>query len=349
MNKKAKILGALIFPLFLLTIIGGCSKKEEVKKESTLSKTELIMGTVIKVSIYDSSDEKILNDVFKRVREIEDLVSINKIDTELDEINNNAGIKPVKVSDESFEIIEKALDYSKQSKGGYDLTIGPLVKLWSIGLPEAKVPSDNEIKEVLEKIDYNKVKLNKENKEVYLEEKGMKLDLGSIAKGYTADEIVKILKSKKVNKAIIDLGGNIYALGEKEENKPWKIGVQNPFEDRGDVVGTIDIKDKSIVTSGIYERYIEKDGEKYHHILNPKTGYPYESEIAGVTLITDKSIDGDALSTLIFTKGIKEGLEFLKELKDVEAIFVSKEKKVYLTEGIKDNFKMINTEFVLAN
>lgn len=349
MNKKAKILSVLILPLFLLTLIGGCSKKEESKKGNTLSKTELVMGTVVKVSIYDNDDEKIMNEVFKRIREIEDLVSINKTKTELDEINDNAGIKPVKVSDESFEIIEKALDYSKKSKGGYDLTIGPLVKLWSIGLPEAKVPSDNEIKEVVEKIDYNKVKVNKESKEVYLEEKGMKLDLGSIAKGYTADEVVKILKSKNVNKAIIDLGGNIYALGEKEENKPWKIGVQNPFEDRGDVVGTIDIKDKSVVTSGIYERYIEQDGKKYHHILNPKTGYPYESEIAGVTLITDKSIDGDALSTLIFTKGIEEGLEFLKELKDVEAIFISKEKKVYLTEGIKDNFKIINTDFVLAN
>ncbi len=239
--------------------------------------------------------------------------------------------------------------FSEESKGGYDLTIGPLVKLWSIGLPEAKVPTKEEIDAVKSQIDYSKVIMNDETKEVFLSEENMAIDLGSIAKGYAADEIVKMLKTEGVEQAIVDLGGNIYAMGKKNNESDWKIGIQNPFDNRGNVVGTIEVHDKTVVTSGIYERYIEKDGVKYHHILNPKTGYPYESEIAGVSIISDKSIDGDALSTLIFTKGIEEGVKFLNEIDSVEAIFISKDKKVYLTSGMKDKFKLLNQEFVISD
>lgn len=351
MKLKLKLVG--IFMLLSVTMISlsGCvvNENKDKKKTNKISSTELFMGTSVTITVYEKNDEEIIKKAFDKVKEIESLVSINKLGTELDEINNNAGIKAVSVSEDSFNIIEKALDYSEKSEGGYDLTIGPLVKLWSIGLPEAKVPEENEIKGALEKINYKKVNLNKEKKEVYLEDKDMKIDLGSIAKGYTADEVAKVLGGQGVKKAIIDLGGNIYALGEKEENTPWKIGIQNPFENRGELVGTIEVKDKSIVTSGIYERYLEKDGKKYHHILNTKTGYPYEGEIAGVTLITDKSMDGDALSTLIFTMGIKDGLEFLEELDNVDAIFVSKDKEVHLTKGVKDTFELTNKGFVLMN
>ena len=167
------------------------------------------MGTTVGVTLYENGSEEVLDKVFKRVQEIENLVSINKEETEIDKLNENAGISPVKLSDTSFEIIEKALYYSKLSTGGYDLTVGPLVKLWNIGLPEAKVPTQEEIDEVIKNIDYTKVVLNKDRKEVFLSQKGMLLDLGSIAKGYAADEIVKILKEENINSAIIDLGGNI--------------------------------------------------------------------------------------------------------------------------------------------
>jgi len=235
------------------------------------------------------------------------------------------------------------------SNGGYDITIGPLVKLWSIGLPKAKVPTQEEIDKTIKNIDYSKVKINPDTKEVFLSEKGIMLDLGSIAKGYAADEIVKILREEDVKQAIVDIGGNICAMGLKNGDTDWKIGIQNPFDDRGNVLGSVQTSDKTVVTSGVYERFIEKNGVKYHHILNPDTGYPYETEIAAVSIIADKSIDADALSTLIFTKGLDEGLNLVEKLDSIDAVFITNEKKVYITEGLRNNFKITDESFKLYN
>ena len=340
---------ALIMSLALVIGITGCENTKESEKSEPLSRLELFMGTAIKVTLYNGGSEEILDKVFDRIVEIENLVSINKDNTEIVDLNKNSGIKPVKLSETSYEIIEKGLHYSKISQGGYDITIGPLVKLWSIGLPEAKVPKNNEIEEIIKNVDYSKVIMNDETKEVFLTDKNMMLDLGSIAKGYVADEVANILKEESVEEAIIDLGGNIYALGLKNGEKNWRIGIQNPFDNRGKVVGVVEVSNKSVVTSGIYERFLEKDGVRYHHILNPKTGYPYETNIAGVSIISDKSVDADALSTLVFTKGIEEGIKFVESIENVDAIFVTNDKKVYTTKGIKDSFKISNDEFKLSN
>ncbi|WP_297634393.1 FAD:protein FMN transferase [uncultured Clostridium sp.] len=337
--KKRMYLISIALSVILIGML-GCGKKEEEVK----SRTELFMGTAISVKIYNGKEE-VLNEAFEKVKEIEDKVSINKNETEVYEINKNAGIKKVSVSDDTFEIIEKGLKYSEMSNGKYDISIGPIVKLWSIGLPEAKIPTQEEVNKTLEYVDYRDIELNKETKEVFLKEKGMILDLGSIAKGYAADQIAEILKEQKIEKAIIDLGGNIYAMGTKEKDKPWKIGIQNPFSERGDVVGSVYVENKSVVTTGIYERFIEEEGKKYHHILDPKKGYPYESNIAGVSIISDKSIDGDALSTLIFTLGIDEGLKFINELNGVESVFVDNNKNIYLSDGLENNFELINKDF----
>lgn len=307
------------------------------------------MGTVVTVTLYDNKSEKIIDKAFEEVKKIEQLVSINMEGTELDEVNNNAGIKPVKVSDDTYNIIKKGLEYSSLTNGSFDITIGPLVKLWSIGLPEAKVPTLDEIKGALKYINYKDVEINDSEKTVFLKKPGMIIDLGGIAKGYTADVIAQTLKDEGVEKAIIDLGGNVYALGEKAENTLWRIGIQNPDQTRGEIVGSINVKDKSIVTSGIYERFIEQDGVKYHHILSPETGYPYDNEIAGVTIISDKSIDGDALSTSVFSMGVAKGLEFVNSLPDIEAIFITKDHKVYLTEGSQEIFKLTNDDFEIMN
>ena len=345
---RTKII-TLMIVLFLVIGITGCDKEIETSASEPISRLELFMGTAIKVTLYNGGSEEILDKVFDRILEIENLVSINKENTELTNLNENAGIKTVKLSETSYDIIKKGIHYSQISQGGYDVTIGPLVKLWSIGLPEAKVPNKDEIEETIKNIDYSKVTMNDETKEVFLEESNMMLDLGSIAKGYVADEVASMLKEENVDQAIIDLGGNIYALGLKNGDTNWKIGIQNPFDSRGEVVGVLEVTDKSVVTSGIYERFIEKDGVKYHHILNPKTGYPFETSIAGVSIISDKSIDADALSTLVFTKGVKEGLEFVESLENIDAIFITNDKKVYSTSGVKDNFKILNNEFNLEN
>lgn len=346
MKSRCKAISLLI-GIFLIFSLIGCTNSNDDSKP--LSKTEYFMGTVVTVTLYDNKSEKIIDKAFEEVKKIEQLVSINMEGTELDEVNNNAGIKPVKVSDDTYNIIKKGLEYSSLTNGSFDITIGPLVKLWSIGLPEAKVPTIEEIKEKIQYINYNDVELNNSEKTVFLKKTGMIIDLGGIAKGYTADVIAQTLKDEGVEKAIIDLGGNIYALGEKAENTLWRIGIQNPDQTRGEIVGSINVKDKSIVTSGIYERFIEQDGVKYHHILSPKSGYPYDNEIAGVTIISDKSIDGDALSTSVFSMGITKGLEFINSLPDTEAIFITKDHKIYLTEGSQEIFKLTNDDFQIIN
>ena len=328
---RKKLLTMIVISILAIGNI-GCVK-EDINQP--ISQTEIFMGTPISITLYDGGNQKILDKVFEKIVEIEDLVSINKENTEITKLNESAGVEKVKLSNLSYDILKKGIEYSKLSNGSCDITIGPLVKLWSIGLEGAKVPSKDEI--------------NDSTKEAFLTKEGMEVDLGSIAKGYAADEVVKILKQEGIRSAIIDLGGNIYALGSKNSDNNWKVGIQDSFSDRGKVIGAVEVFDKTVVTSGIYERFIEEDGVRYHHILNPKTGYPYETDIAGVSIIADNSIDADALSTLTFTKGVKEGLKFVENLDNVDAIFITNDKKIYLTENIKDNFKLMSNDFEISN
>ncbi|MBU5590264.1 FAD:protein FMN transferase [Clostridium sp. MSJ-4] len=348
MNKKAlSNLFLLLLPIFLL---GGCSNsKANTSSSDPISKSEVLMGTFCTVKIYDSKDTKILDKAFDRIKEIENEVSINKENTELDKVNANAGKERVNVKNDTYTIIKKGKEYSKLSSGTFDITIGPIVKLWGIGTDSARLPSEDEIKERLPLINYEDLEIDEKNHSIYLNKKGMVIDLGAIAKGYTADEIAKVLRENNVQSAIIDLGGNIYALGNNSKGNPWKIGVQSPFLERGETIGYVEEKDKSVVTSGIYERYFEQDGKRYHHILNPKDGYPYDNEIAGVTIVSDTSMDGDALSTTLFSLGVEKGLDFINKIPNVDAVFVTKDKDLYITPGLKDIFKLTNKDFKMRN
>lgn len=345
MKKTLKYLSLSVLLIFSFSILVGCNKKE--KNKEPLSKSELLMGTVISVTLYDSDDESILNDIFNKIKELEATLSINENGTLVDKINSSAGIEPVKVDDDTYSVIKKGVEYSNISNGLFDITIGPLVKLWSIGLPEQKLPTQEEIASKLPLIDYNDLVLDDSEKTVYLKRPGMMIDLGGIAKGFTADIISEILTEKGVESAIINLGGNIFAHGSKNKTDFWKIGIQSPLSERGGIIGSIQVKNKSVVTSGTYERYFEENGVKYHHILNPKTGYPYENNIAGITIVSDKSVDGDALSTSVFAMGVEDGLKFVNSRDGIDAIFVTNDNKIYLSNGIKDNFTLSNSDFTI--
>ena len=346
-TKIIKRLTISLLLIFSLTILGGCSKDN--KSTEPLSRSEVLMGTVVTVSLYDSNDEAILDKVFNKVKDLESILSINENGTLVDEINEEAGIKPVKVDDDTYNIVKKGIEYSNLSNGLFDISVGPIVKLWNIGLPEARVPSQEEIDEKLPLIGYSDIEIDDTNKTIFLKRKGMMIDLGGIAKGYTADVISNILTEEGVKSAIINLGGNVFAHGRKVNGDDWKIGIQNPFTERGGIIGTITTSNKSVVTSGIYERYIEQDGVKYHHILSPFTGYPYDNEIAGITIVSDKSVDGDALSTSVFAMGVEKGMEFVNTLDGIDAIFITKDYKVYITDGLKSIFTLTNSDFTLEN
>lgn len=346
---KKKWIGLLLLLTVFTAGLTAC-KSSEGKNEATAvnkepySDEQFLIGTYVQVKIYDEGKKDVLKKAFDRVKELGDKITINQDGSEIDEINANAGVKPVKVSDDIFYLLEQAYDYSEDSAGGFDMAIGAITQLWRIGFDDARKPAQEEIDTALKLVDYHKVKLNKKDKTVFLEEKGMKIDLGAIAKGYITDEVVKVLKDNGVTTAIVDLGGNVYVLGHSPRgaDEPWKVGIQDPNEARGTILGTIQETNKTLVTSGIYERYLEVDGVKYHHLFDPATGYPFDNDIAGVTIITDKSIDGDGLSTAVFSMGVKNGLEYAEnELpKGTDAIFVTKEDKVYVTKDIKDEFKL---------
>ncbi|MGY3778311.1 FAD:protein FMN transferase [Isobaculum melis] len=347
-NKKLK-LGIGIF--LVLLIVSACGKKEEKGQilTSPYSRREFMMGTVINIKVYNEGKESAIDAAYHRIEELDRKITVSEKGSEVDAINEAAGKEPVKVSDDVYYLIQEGLTYSASSDGSFDSTIGPLTSLWHIGFDDAKKPTQAEINQVLPLIDYQKVTMDDENKTVFLQEAGMELDLGSIAKGYIADEVAKVLEDEGVTKAIVDLGGNLYMVGTNTKDKDWSVGIQDPFLTRGEIIGTIPESNRSIVTSGIYERFVEVDGVKYHHLLDPKTGYPFTNDIVGVSIVSNKSIDGDALSTATFSKGIKGGMAYIEQFEDVEAIFVSVDKEVYITSGLKDKFKLTNDNFVLKD
>ncbi|HCM88899.1 MULTISPECIES: FAD:protein FMN transferase [Vagococcus] len=349
-NKKGW-LALLVIPIAMLTLAScsSTSKKEnkvESKNTSVLKdpykKEEFLMGTYVRVQIFDEGKEDVLDKVFDRIKELDKKITVNQKGSEVDQINEQAGIKPVKVSDDVYRLTKDSLYFSEDSKGGFDLTIGPITSLWHIGFDDARKPEQKEIDDKLKLVDYKKVKLDEKEKTVYLEEKGMELDLGAIAKGFITDEAVKVLEDNGVTTGIVDLGGNIYVLGDSPKNKTgnWKVGIQDPNEARNTIAGSVEKKDMSLVTSGIYERNLEVDGKVYHHLFSSETGYPFENEIAGVTIISETSIAGDGLSTGVFSMGVKDGMKYVEDRKDIDAIFITKSDDIYLSSGVKDIFKL---------
>ncbi len=357
-EERKKMRKKLLFSLITLGIsfmvLTGCSNSANKTTTESSASTKILkdpysdeqflLGTYVRIRVYDEGKESALKPAFDRVKELGDKITINQKGSEIDEVNEQAGIKPVKVSDDVYTLVKRAYEYSQDSQGGFDMAIGAITQLWRIGFDDARKPSQEEIDQALKLVDYHKIELNDKEKTVYLKEKGMIIDLGAIAKGYITDEVVKVLKKQGVTTAIVDLGGNVYVLGHspRGENQDWTVGIQDPNMARGSVLGSIKERNKTLVTSGIYERYLEVDGKKYHHLFDPKTGYPFDNDIASVTIITDKSIDGDGLSTAVFSMGVKKGLEYVEsELNNgTEAIFVTKDDKVYVTDPIKDTFKL---------
>lgn len=331
----------LVATLILSIILISC-KKEEKNDNLPISKTGFLMDTVMTVKIYDNGNEKLIEKIFNRIEEIEEKMSVTIESSDVNMINKNAGVKPVEVDNETYQVLQKSIEYAEMSNGHYDPTVGPLVEIWDIKSGETvrdNIPTIDEIEENKKLVDYKKLQLL-DNNQVYLKEKDMKINLGSIVKGYAADEVKKILSQNGVKGAIIDLGGNVFAYGTKEED-PWKIGVQDPREATGIKLGILKTEDKSIVSSGNYERYFMYNNTRYHHILNPKTGYPVENELMGVTIVSNKSIDGDALSTTMFILGLEKGKNMTETLDGIQVIFITKDNQIHVPEEFVKNEMLI--------
>lgn len=355
--------------IFLVT---GCSAGQKSTGTSQeLVRTGFAFNTTYTITLYEGGSEDLLDEcvlrctvyekLFSRTLKGSELYNINEIEKAYLEVrkkntNKNAKIPeedikslvdndaPFRLMDDGsiefqissamYEILEKGLYYSKLSDGAFDITIEPVSSQWDFMAESPEVPEEQQLKEAVKLTSYKNMEL--EDGKLVLKIPGMGIELGAIAKGFIADKLKKYLEDSGVTSGIINLGGNVLCIGSKADGSPFRIGVQQPFADRNEVITAIKADDLSIVSSGIYERYFVQDEKVYHHILNPADGYPYNNGLVAVTVVSKESVDGDALSTTCFALGLKKGMEFVESLEDVYAVFITEDEKLHYSKGFKE-------------
>lgn len=332
MLKKRAIIILLVSILSMGLISCDNSKKVENnnKEVNSYEKTEKILGTVVSGVAYGDNAKEALEKAFNRAKDIENMMSVNMENSELSKVNSEAFHKNVKLSDDLYYVIEKSIYYANLTDGALDPTIGHVIDSWGIGTEHANIPEKTLIDKYKDLKNYKNIELNPNTKEIRFLNENIKLDLGAIGKGYAGDEMRKVLREEGINSALLNLGGNVVALGNKINNENWSIGIRNPKEEN-EISASVKINDEVVVTSGNYERYFIKDGVRYHHILDPSTAYPAESGLISSTIITKNGIDADALSTATYILGAEKAKKLIEGLDGVEALF------------IKDNMDFIET------
>jgi thiamine biosynthesis lipoprotein len=301
----------------------------------TAEKTFPALGTINYIKIYGGREpERILQEAADRISQIESRMSAFLPDSDISRLRKNAGNGFVKISKETFRLIKTAVEFGELTDGAFDVTIRPLVELWGIGKKGNFIPSPEEIRQALRMVNYKDIELDEENCAAALKYPGQSVDLGSIAKGYAADEIKRILLENGVQSAMVNLGGNVVVVGTRPDGQPWKIGIQNPLAPTGEYLGVLSVTDKTVVTSGSNERFFIKDGVRYHHILDPRTGAPGQSSLLSVTVVCESSTHADALTTALFLRGRDESAELLEKT-GAEAIFIDTNLSVTATGNLK--------------
>ena len=315
-----------------LTLLSSCTSH----KPSVHKKTRPLMDTLVTITVVSDSDDKAAQAIEKAFSVIDrfgKLINFFSEDSELSAINRNAGIKGVRVSPETIDVIEKAVYVAEKSDGAFDATIGPESRLWDF-YKKVK-PSDDEIRKNLDLVNYRDIVLDREKSTVFLRRKGMMMDLGGIAKGYAADLAVENLRQNGIRAGIVANAGDIRVFGVKPDGSPWNIGVKNPRQknESDELIARVRLTDKAISTSGDYERYFMADGKRFHHILDPKTGYP-ASYCRSVTIITDKGVFTDGFSTAVFVLGPDKGMELVRET-GMDAVIIDSNGTIFTTPGMK--------------
>lgn len=352
----------LVCPMLLFT---GCENITDADTSTTgnepISISSIKLNTAVQITIYDSQDKALLDDclalcdkyelVFSRTNEKSELYKLNHRKNTSDKDPNADGQTtpyPVSgtadtwhISEDLASLLSEGLDITRESDGAFDIAIAPLTSLWDFTAEDPKAPDDAAIQKALPLCSSDGVTID--GQDITLPSDDIQFDVGAIAKGYIADRMKDLLVKKGVKSAIINLGGNVLCIGSKPDGTPFKIGIQKPFADRNETEAVMDITGKSVVSSGIYERCFKQNGKLYHHILNPKTGYPYDNSLVSVTIISDQSVDGDALSTTCFALGLDKGLKFA-EKKGVQAVFITEDYKLHYTDGFRDEINVTDVE-----
>lgn len=307
-----------------------------------LSHSLRLMGTTIDIQINSKNAQKQIQEVIELLELYKNRFSANDFNSELMAINNNAGIKPIQVHPDLFELITIGKEHSLARPSNLNIAIGPLVQTWRIGFSDAKLPSPSEISEAMILSDPTHILLDSKNQSVFLNQIGMKIDLGALAKGYIADKIMTYLKNEMIDSAIINLGGNVLVHGDNPNRSEgyWVIGIQHLKKKRGQNIGAVKIKNQSVVTSGTYERRLIIDDKEYHHIFDRQTGYPIQTEMASISIVSKQSVDCEIWTTRLFGLSIKEALDILNAVSYIEGIIITKDDRIYLSDGLKHHFQL---------
>lgn len=330
-KRRGKIMAAsaLVVLIAFVCLLSGCERKLQ-----PITKSAFMLNTFVTVTLYDSDDPKILEGCLDVCRSFENKFSTTIEGSEIYKLNHRpAGQQTFTVSDDTAALLKKGIYFCGLSDGAFDLTIEPLSSLWDFSSDEHVVPLASQIGEARKKVDYRNLKLDG-NTLTFLSP-DTTIDLGAIAKGYIADRMKDYLLKNGVNSAIINLGGNVLCVGKNPNGQPFRIGLQKPFADRNETVATLDINGMSVVSSGVYERHFMKDGVNYHHILNPKDGYPYQNGLVSVTIISDLSVDGDALSTACFSLGLHKGMDLIHSIDGAYGVFITDDYEIHYSDGAK--------------
>jgi len=327
---------ALIVLLAAAVAVGGCQGFDG-GKPSASARTGFALGTLVQVRAYASGGpaDEAVEEAMARIREVEALMSVNVPSSDVAAVNRESGRLPTKVAEDTLYVVKKAIEYGDLSGGKFDVAIGPLVELWGIGTDHARVPAPSEIEAAKSLVDYRSVELDESASTVRLKKPGMAIDLGAIAKGFAADEAAETLVKRGVRSAFIDLGGNILVVGSKPDGSPWRVGIQDPWKERGATFAVVPVRDTAVVSSGTYERFFEKYGRRYHHIIDPDTGYPAETGIVSATVLARRAVDADALSTTVFLLGPSEGMKLIAGLPGLEAVIVTEDRQVIASPGLR--------------
>lgn len=330
-------------------LLGGCNNikqdtttetkntqtEEKAESNEEASKDIFAMDTYMTVTAYGAKAQEAVDEAEAEIQRLDELLSTGKEESEIAQLNQN---KSATLSEDAGYLVERALELNKETDGAFDIAIYPVMEAWGFPTQNYQVPTADTLESLLKLADASQIIYDENSRKISFGREGMKIDLGGIAKGYTSSRIMDIYKENNISSGLVNLGGNVQALGTKPDGSKWRVAVQSP-DDTEDYLGILSVEGKAVITSGGYERYFEQDGKTYHHIIDPKTGYPAENGLTSVTVVSEDGTLADGLSTSLFIMGKDKAIEFWRAHSDeFDIIMMTDEGKLYMTEGIQDDF-----------
>ena len=329
MGRMMKKYLRYIIVFILLLLFSSCNDKKSI------SNTFFAMDTTMTVTIYGKNREKAIKECEETIIRFDSLFSVTDSNSDVSRLNNSNN-EFVELNSETVEIIKDAITLGEKTDYLFDITISPVVEAWGFYDKTYMVPSNEELEQLIEKVDASAIEIN--GNKVKLSE-GQKIDLGGIAKGYLSDRIKEILTRNKIDKAVISLGGSVLVIGEKDKDILWNVGLEDPFKEQS-YMGILTVRDNTIVTSGDYERFFIENGTKYHHIFDPNTARPASNGLVSVTVIMPNGTKAEVLSTALFIMGEEKAIEYWKTNRDFEMILINDSREVLGTPNLKDSFSL---------